>query len=79
MVTNRYFGQAQIPTEVESRTYYGCCDMCAAKLRTQRGTRFATDPVTGREVDKATAVAGKLADGRVVYFESTESLARYPL
>ena len=65
MVTDKYFGQLQIPTEVEGRTYYGCCEMCAAKLQSQRGMRYATDPVTGREVDKAKAVAGRLADGRI--------------
>ena len=77
MVTDRYFGQPQIPTEFESRTYYGCCEMCAAKLRTQPGVRRGIDPVTGREVDKATAVAGRLADGRVIYFESSDTLARF--
>ena len=37
----------------------------------------AVDPVSGKIVDKATAVIGRTADGRVMYFENTRNLERY--
>ena len=77
MVTDLYMGQPQIPVEVENRRYYGCCQNCIAKLQDQPAIRQATDPVTGRHVDKAQAFAGRLADGRVLYFESAETLAGF--
>lgn len=77
MVTNRYLGTVQIPVSVEGRTYYGCCSGCAAKLQGDHSLRLAKDPVTGREVDKARSVPGRLPDGRVLYFESAETLSRF--
>lgn len=77
MVTNRYMGTAQIPVSVEGHTYYGCCSGCAARLQGDPSLRLAKDPITGREVDKARSVPGRLPDGRVLYFESAETLSRF--
>ena len=55
MVNNAYMGKEQIPVEFEGKTYYGCCNMCVDKINNNREVRYAIDPVTGREVDKATA------------------------
>ena len=77
MVNDQYMGKAQIPVEVEGKTYFGCCEMCKGRLASEPATRQATDPVTGAPVDKATAVIGRQADGKVLYFASAESFAKY--
>lgn len=77
MVNDTYFARDQIPVEVEGRTYYGCCQGCKARLQQDESIRHAVDPVTGDEVDKATAIVAARADGSVLYFESEESLERY--
>ena len=38
---------------------------------------MSVDPVTGKQVDKAKAVIAAQEDGRVFYFESDETLAKY--
>ena len=78
MVNDQFMGVPQIPVAVDGRTYFGCCAMCERRLRDDTTSRNATDPVTGREVDKASAVIGRASDGRVHYFESEDSLRRFP-
>jgi len=77
MVTNRYMGAAQIPVEVEGKTYFGCCEMCKARLANEPAIRQAVDPVTQQPVDKAAAVMARQADGQILYFASAETLAKY--
>lgn len=77
MVNDALFEKDQIPVEVEGKTYYGCCQMCKARLTEDAAVRSAVDPVSGATVDKATAVPAALADGSVLYFESAETLAEY--
>lgn len=77
MVNDRFFARQQIPVEVEGKTYYGCCAACKERLAQDRTVRYAVDPVSGEEVDKATAVCGARADDTVVYFESEENLEKF--
>lgn len=77
MINEHAMGKEQIPIEIEGRTYYGCCDMCKKALAADASKRVAVDPVSGKQVDKATAVIAAQGDGRVFYFESEESLAKY--
>lgn len=77
MVNDTYFARDQIPVEVDSKTYYGCCQGCKARLQQDESIRQAVDPLTGEEVDKATAVAVARPNGSVLYFESEENLKRY--
>lgn len=70
MVNNQVFDKDQIPVAVEGKTYYGCCEMCKERLAKDVTARTGTDPVSGKPVDKATAVIGALPDGKVLYFES---------
>ncbi len=77
MVNNTVFEKDQIPVQVENKTYYGCCEMCKERLAKDAEARMATDPVTGKKVDKATAVIAAQPDGKVLYFESEKTLAQY--
>jgi YHS domain-containing protein len=77
MINNQRFNKVQIPIEVGGRTYYGCCEMCKGRLGGDPKSRVATDPVSGKEVDKAKAVIGANAQGEVFYFENIENMKRY--
>jgi YHS domain-containing protein len=77
MMNDRVMGHPQIPVVVEGKTYYGCCAMCKDRLNQDAAARTATDPVTGKSVDKAKAVIAQRPDGSVLYFESKATLRRY--
>ena len=77
MINEHAMGKPQIPVQVEGKTYYGCCEMCKKALAENADKRSAKDPVTGKQVDKATAVIAAQEDGRVFYFESAETLAKH--
>ena len=77
MMNDRYMGSAQIPVDVDGKRYYGCCAMCKARLANDRRARMAIDPVSGKEVDKATALIAKRTDGSILYFENEASLKKY--
>ena len=77
MVNDQLMGKAQIPVEVQGRTYYGCCAMCKERLANQAAIRTARDPVSGEAVDKATAIIVHDDSGAVYYFASEDTLRRY--
>jgi hypothetical protein len=77
MVNNTYMGRPQIPVLVDGRTYFGCCDMCKGRLERDPASRVATDPVSGRPVDKAGAVIGRDDSNRVLYFENEANYEKY--
>jgi YHS domain-containing protein len=77
MMNNTVFPKAQIPVAVDGKTYFGCCEMCKGRLAQDPTVRQAVDPVSGKSVDKATAVIGALPDGKVLYFESEKTFAAY--
>lgn len=77
MVNNTFMGKAQIPIEVDGKTYFGCCEMCKGRLANDPSSRMAVDPVSGQAVDKAIAVMAKDAQGSVLYFASNETLRAY--
>lgn len=77
MINDQSFNKEQIPVEIDGKTYYGCCQMCEAKLKSDPSSRNAVDPVSGRQVDKATAVIGTTPDGTVYYFESDENVKAF--
>lgn len=79
MVNDAVMGKTQIPVKYEGKTYYGCCEGCVETLKTDRSARYAKDPVTGREVDKAKAVILEGAGGAALYFESLDTASRYKL
>jgi len=77
MVNNTVFPKDQIPVEVDGKTYFGCCEMCKGRLAQDAGARSAIDPVSGKTVDKATAVIGTTSDGKVLYFENEQTFSQF--
>jgi len=77
MVNDAAFDSVQIPVEVEGNTYYGCCPMCKGRLENDPASRSATDPVSGKAVDKSKAVIGAGPDNKVYYFENEENMQQY--
>ncbi|MCK6418900.1 MAG: TRASH domain-containing protein [Alphaproteobacteria bacterium] len=77
MMNNKVFDTPQIAIEVEGKTYYGCCPMCADKLKNDASLRSAVDPVSGKQVDKSNAVIGADPHGMTYYFESQENFHIY--
>lgn len=77
MVNDQFMGRDQILVEFEGRNYYGCCAGCVTRIQTDPSVRSAIDPVTGREVDKATAVMAQDPEGNVQYFESRATFAQF--
>jgi YHS domain-containing protein len=57
-----------IPIQHEGKTYYGCCEMCKARIKgaPEQYTR-SVDVVTGKKIDKATAFIYNL-NGEAFYF-----------
>ena len=77
MVTDMVFPRDQIPVQVANKTSYGCCENCKATLGKDEKVRFAVDPVTGKKVDKSTAVIGAGPDGSVAYLENNANLEKF--
>jgi YHS domain-containing protein len=70
MMQDTVMATPAIPLSHGGRTYYGCCEMCKAKIAAEPARyTVARDPVSGAAVDKATAELLSV-DGRVFYFES---------
>lgn len=72
MMNNKHFAVEQIPVEVSGKMYYGCCQGCVESLKNNRAIRYAIDPYSGEEVDKADAYIVLMPDGsqNVLYFKS---------
>lgn len=77
MMNNKVFDSPQMAIEIEGKTYYGCCPMCKEMLGKDPAKRSAVDPVSGKTVDKATAVIGADPHGMTYYFENQENFDKY--
>ncbi len=77
MMNNKFMGSDQISTVVDGKTYYGCCPMCKEKLQNDPQARTGTDPISGKPVDKATAIIGAAPDDTIYYFENEENMKKF--
>lgn len=77
MITKKHFQTKQMQVNVEGRSYYACCDTCKTKLLEDPSSREDVDPVSGKKVDKATAVVGVDKAGNVYFFENVQNLERF--
>ena len=74
MVNDAAYDTEQVRVGVEGKTYYGCCEMCEARLAKNEKLRIGIDPISGKAVDKATAIIAADAYSRVFYFENKANL-----
>jgi len=77
MIEKKYFEDPQEPVTIDDRTYYVCCRMCATPLLEDPANRKDIDPMSGREVEKSSAIVGVSAAGRVYFFENAENLKQF--
>jgi YHS domain-containing protein len=77
MVNDALYEKKQVHVQVDGKDYYGCCQTCKERLAEDASMRVAIDPVSGKEVDKATAVIGADSYKRVFYFESQENFEKF--
>lgn len=77
MVNDAVYEKKQVHVQVDGKDYYGCCEMCKERLAKDAALRMAIDPVSGKEVDKATAVIGADSYKRVFYFENEKNLQKF--
>ncbi len=71
MVNDAYMSSAQLAVPFEGKIYYGCCEMCRQRIPSDRKARYATDPQTLEQVDKAVAYIVLIGDkGEVAYFKN---------
>lgn len=77
MVTNMLFPRTQIPVAHNGKTYYGCCENCKKTLSEDAASRTAVDPISGKSIDKASAVIAAREDGTVVYFENKKTFESF--
>jgi YHS domain-containing protein len=73
MMQDTVLPTAGLPVEHNGKTYFGCCPMCRGRMLAEP-TKYtlATDPVSGKQVDKATAPLLEYR-GKVFYFESEKT------
>jgi len=77
MGSNQAQEKAQDYAIIDGKPYYGCTDMCIVNLRQNAGFRYGRDPVSGKKVDKATAIVGARKNGQLLYFESEKNFLTY--
>jgi len=73
MVTNRIWGGEQKLVSLDGKGYYVPNDEYGFAFDRNPSLRFATDPLTGKRIDKSVALAYADYEGNVLYFESSES------
>ena len=78
MMNQNVYEKEQILVEVNDLNYYGCCQGCVNSLKNDPSIRVAIDPVSGNQVDKATAIIGEY-QGKAYYFETLENLQKYEI
>lgn len=78
MVNDAYMGREQLAVPFDGKIYYGCCEMCRQRIPGDRKARYATDPQTLEQVDKATAYIVLIGDkGEVTYFKNKTNYLKF--
>jgi YHS domain-containing protein len=77
MINNRFMNSDQIAVPIDNKTYYGCCEGCVKALNEDSTTHYTADPLSGEQVDKASAyIIGKPGSKEDVLYFKTETNAR---
>ena len=75
-MVNDHHGGRRLPSEGTAAPIR-CCEMCKGRLANDPSSRVSADPVSGKTVDKATAVIGRDSEGRTLYFENDLTFAAH--
>lgn len=76
-INKKHFDKPQTEVVVDGKKYYGCCQDCTRQLTEDPKTRVAVDPLSGKEVDKASAAIGMDKAGNVYFFENDGNLKKF--
>ena len=76
MVNDARYDTVQVRVDVDGKAYYGCCEMCKARLTENEQLRVGVDPISGNEVDKAAAIIAADSYNRIFYFETEENFKK---
>lgn len=78
MVNDAFMAKKQLLVKHEGKVYYGCCEMCKERIPKDAAVRVAIDPLSKKEVDKASAAIAITGDqGEVSYFENEDNYRTY--
>ncbi len=77
MVTNRVEEHAQNSVDINGRSYSVASDSYARTLKLNPSLRLATDPITGKKIDKSEAQTFADASGKVFYFANDSSFKSF--
>lgn len=77
MLDDEYAESGLLPISLDGKTYYCCIPDCATHLKEDGPLQYATDPVSGKRLDKADAMYGSSKQGRIYYFENAENLQQF--
>ncbi len=77
MGSNMAQAKPQNYADIDGKRYYGCTNMCIVNLKENPGFRYSIDPVSGKRVDKATALIAKQSHGGLLYFEGEKTFHAY--
>src|SRR5690606_18794739 len=78
MVNDAFMAKKQLLVKYKGKAYYGCCEMCKERIPKEAAVRVAIDPLSKKEVDKASAAIAITGDqGEVSYFENEENYRKY--
>lgn len=76
MATDAFMhGEVQTVVPGLNESYYACSQHCISQLQSNLAERYAVDPVSKKQISKATAYISLHPDksGKVCYFESKEN------
>lgn len=77
MADKKTFDEPQKLVVIDNRTYYACSESSEAQLLHDPASRRDVDPLSGKEVDKATATVGVDQAGHVYFFENNKNLKQF--
>ncbi|MDE5527211.1 hypothetical protein [Elizabethkingia meningoseptica] len=78
MVNNEYMAKKQLKVDFENKVYYGCCEMCKERIPKDASVRFATDPISQKQIDKSSAIIAITGNnGEVSYFENKSTYSDF--
>ena len=79
MKGNLIKSKSTIRVEILGKYYQVCCEKCENILLKNINYRQATDPLTGKTIDKSDSyiVLNPTKNGKVIYFESADNYQNF--